>query len=393
MDTHLTADCDGACLPAAAGRGIDRVHARTIAALREPALGLLVHAYGLADGPTQRFITGLHDTLTSLPMHDWQAAFHPSVAFFNLHPAVIERDPLAAALTLVRFIVGAPGLMSGGFVIPESAFASEGLYFPHLNVVAAPGCGPLAVQPGVGAVRFTWTDGASADLPAGRFELARPDAESHLLPLPAVAGWPLLNSVPEAHDAGLPVLPAPAISIGAEELALVDDAHDLLQAVWPEAAAATRRFLHSLIVQPAPTDHMTSITLDFLQGTFIASLRDAVQVADAMVHEGSHARLALLLRRDGLIVDDGVARHASPWREDPRPLKGVINGVHAFLNVATFYRRLGERRPDLASLAAELYEAQRQKVREAWALCAAVVEPTPLGHIFLDELALEVERL
>jgi HEXXH motif-containing protein len=393
METRTPSDCDGACLPQAAGRGIDRVHARTIAALRAPALELLGHAHGMAAGWTQRVVAGLHDTLSALPMHDWLAAFRPSVAFFNLHPAVMERDPLAAALGLVRFVVGAPGRASGGFVIPEAAFAPAGLYLPHLGVVVAPGAGPLAVQLGSDAVRLTWSDGVSADLPTGRFELPRPDAAGRLLPVPAVAGWPLLNAVPEAHDAELPVQPPPAESIGAEELGLVEQAHELLQSVWPEAAAATQRFLHSLIVQPGAADHTTSVTLDFLQGTFIASLRDAVQVADAMVHEGSHTRLALLLRSDALVVDDGVARHASPWRLDPRPLKGVVNGVHAFLNVALFYRRLAERRPDLADMASEIYELQRSKVREAWALCAAHAQPTPLGRIFLDELALEVERL
>lgn len=393
MQARTPSDCDGACLPGPGGRGIDRVHERTIAALREPALELLAHAHGLADGWTQRFIAGLHDTLAEVPVYDWLSAFRPSVAFFNLHPVVVGRDPLAAALTLARFVVGAPGLTSGGFVVPEAAVSPAGLYFPHLSVVVAPGFGPLACQLGSDVVRLTWTDGASADLPVGRFDLPRPDADGRLLPLPAVAGWPLLNAVPEAHDADLAVQLSPASSISADELALVEQAHDLLQAVWPEAAAATRRFLHSLVVQPAAPDHTTSITLDFLQGTLIASLRDPVQVADAMVHEGSHARLALLLRSDPLVLDDGVARHPSPWRSDPRPLKGVINGVHAFLNVALFYRRLAERRPEMTDLATDLYEAQRDKVREAWARCAAVAQPTPLGRIFLDELALEVERL
>lgn len=386
-------DCDGACLPTTAGSGIDRVHARTIAALREPALELLAYAHELADGWTQRVVTGLHDTLSAMPVHDWLAAFRPSVAFFNLHPLVVARDPLGAALALVRFVVGAPGLARGGFVIPEAAFSPSGLYFPHLGVVVAPGEGPLAVQLGSEVVRMTWTDGASVDLPIGNFELPRPDDGQRLLSVPAVAGWPLINPVPEANDAELVVQPPPAGSISAEQLGLVEQAHELLQDVWPEAAAATQRFLHSLIVQPSADDHTTSITLDFLQGTFIASLRDAVQVADAMVHEGSHARLALLLRGDPLVVGDGVARHVSPWRSDPRPLKGVVNGVHAFLNVSLFYRRLAERRPELADMATQLYELQRGKVREAWAVCVAHAQPTALGRIFLDELALEVERL
>lgn len=393
MSNTSLSNYDGVCIPALAGSGVDALHARTIAALREPVLALLAHSHGLANGWFQNFIAALHDTLLSMPMHDWLAAFRPSVAFFDLQPSVIERDPLLAALRMARFVVGAPGLAGGGFVIPEAMLGSGGLYFPHLNVVAFAGSGPLAVQFGTSEVRLTWTDGISVDVPAGHFEQLRPDAGGRLLPLPTVAGWPVINPVAEANDEQLAVQPAPASSICAEELALVEDAHELLQEVWPEAAAATRRFLHSVIVQPSQPDHATSTTLDFLQGTFIASLRDVVQVADAMVHEGSHARLALLLRTDPLIIDDGIACHASPWRRDLRPLKGVVNGVHAFLNVALFYRRLAERRPDYADLASELYETQRRKVREGWALCATAAVPTPVGRCFLDELALEVERL
>lgn len=380
------------CLPAPGGEAADLYAARAILELRPLALATMEKAASASHGALRGFLARLYGVIASLPPHDFAAAFKPSVAFFHLHPSIIERDAIEAALSLVRFVVGGPNMAGTALVIPEQAIPDAGLYLPHLNVVLSADCGPVAVQGGEDHVRLTWTDGEAVEVPHAGTGGAAADGE-RLFALPLVHGWPILNPLPEANDPVLAVAPAPAMSLSGLELSALAEGHELLQAVWPLAYAATRRFLHSAILQPVPEDYTTSITLDFLQGTFIASCRDAVQVADALVHEGSHARLALLLRADPLLAYDGEARFASPWRGDPRPLKGVLNGVHAFLNVALFYRRLADRRPDLADDAGALYETQRAKVRTAWATCTEHARPTALGRIFMEELDREVAEL
>jgi HEXXH motif-containing protein len=147
------------------------------------------------------------------------------------------------------------------------------------------------------------------------------------------------------------------------------------------------------VLQPLPeTGHVTSVTLGRLQGALIASLRDPVQVADALCHEGSHTRLGLLLHLDALLEDDGAAIHPSPWRQDPRPLKGLLNGVHAFVNVCEFYRRLASAEPTLAAAAEGVRELQRGRVLQAWDYLTSRARPTALGAFVMDDLAAAVEE-
>lgn len=71
---------------------------------------------------------------------------------------------------------------------------------------------------------------------------------------------------------------------------------------------------------------------------------------------------------------------------------GILNGVHAFLNVCHFYRRIhaiGEE----AVLADEIFSNQKEKVIEGFNLLSVHASPTELGAIFLAELEKEVEAL
>ncbi len=379
-------------MPAPGGAAIDHLYARALIELREPALATLETASGLCDGWIRTFLGQLHAAIGNLPSHDFLAAFKPSVAFFDLHPIVIGHDPLKAALSLACFIIGGPSLGTTALVIPEEALGEDGLYLPHLNVVLRGGWGPVAAEGTAGGVRLTWTDGLSVAVPCGLTPEAD-EAHGRLLYLESVDGWPVLNPIAQTRNPLLPVLPQPEPDANPLEVATLAAGLGLLKEVWPLGHAATRRFLHSAILQPVLPDHSTSVTLDFLQGTFIASCRDAVQVADALVHEGSHARLAVLLRADPLILDDSLEQFDSPWRRDKRPLKGLLNGVHAFLNVALFYRHLADKRPEMADYASEIFEVQRGKVKKGWATCAASARATALGQTFLGELEAEVDKL
>jgi uncharacterized protein len=59
-----------------------------------------------------------------------------------------------------------------------------------------------------------------------------------------------------------------------------------------------------------------------------------------MVHEFQHSKLSALLDLVPLTdpADDG--RYFAPWRVDPRPLPGLVQGVYAFAGVADTWRAL-----------------------------------------------------
>jgi HEXXH motif-containing protein len=61
-----------------------------------------------------------------------------------------------------------------------------------------------------------------------------------------------------------------------------------------------------------------------------------------LVHEAEHVRLHLI-ELDHPCLESAADRHSvyySPWRDDPRPLYGVLHGVHVFGRVLEFLGRL-----------------------------------------------------
>jgi HEXXH motif-containing protein len=125
----------------------------------------------------------------------------------------------------------------------------------------------------------------------------------------------------------------------------------------------------------------------------IASANNAIQIADAFCHEGSHARLALYLMLDPLLNNDPSSLYPSPWRKDERPLSGILNGVHAFVNVCEFYRRLAKHDNESSNYAKHMFLEQRSKILVASDLLFSVAKPTPMGRLFLTDLQAAVSRL
>jgi HEXXH motif-containing protein len=68
----------------------------------------------------------------------------------------------------------------------------------------------------------------------------------------------------------------------------------------------------------------------------------------------------------------------------------VLLGVHAFLDVCHYHRRLADHGHDASSA---IYEHQRAKVREGLDLLLGHARPTPLGTQVLTDLEREVGAL
>ena len=69
----------------------------------------------------------------------------------------------------------------------------------------------------------------------------------------------------------------------------------------------------------------------------VSETRDPVILASVLVHECQHAKLNAVLDLIPLSRPD-QARYYAPWREDPRPLGGLLHGAYAYLGVSDFWR-------------------------------------------------------
>jgi HEXXH motif-containing protein len=128
----------------------------------------------------------------------------------------------------------------------------------------------------------------------------------------------------------------------------VDTWRDLLRNAWqlivehlPEIAPALRAGLRSLVPRPAVPFRMPSASTGEAFGSAILSRpADAVELGAMLIHEFQHIRLGGLLHFIRLRDEDPRLRFHTPWRDDPRPLAGVLQGVYAFFGVTMYWRAL-----------------------------------------------------
>ncbi|MEU7782795.1 HEXXH motif-containing putative peptide modification protein [Amycolatopsis sp. NPDC049159] len=170
---------------------------------------------------------------------------------------------------------------------------------------------------------------------------------------------------------------------------LLEQAWDLIVRLLPDFADALPAGLDTIVPRPRFPFRLPSASSGEAFGSaLICRPEDPVTLAAALVHEFQHIRLGGLLQFVRLHTEDRSERLYAPWRDDPRPLGGVIHGIYAFFAVTEFYRALSTRRPDDELAAFEYAHWRHQVTRTLDTVCAdeALTEP---GQRFL---ALVAER-
>jgi HEXXH motif-containing protein len=85
-----------------------------------------------------------------------------------------------------------------------------------------------------------------------------------------------------------------------------------------------------------------SQTFREIPGLLILSwMSDTSVIVEALVHEYHHHKLNALLNLDPIIVEGSPeAIYYSPWRDDPRPLSGILQGIYVFQAVLEFGHKI-----------------------------------------------------
>jgi HEXXH motif-containing protein len=103
-----------------------------------------------------------------------------------------------------------------------------------------------------------------------------------------------------------------------------------------EAIAAGLRTVVPLA--PEKATHVISATSASAFGALATSLPpDDLTLAETLVHEFQHQKLCALVDLVPLLESDDHLYYA-PWRDDPRPLPGLLQGAYAYLGVTRFWR-------------------------------------------------------
>lgn len=123
----------------------------------------------------------------------------------------------------------------------------------------------------------------------------------------------------------------------------LDEAWGILRET--DANQADALALATSTVVPLPADESTRIFSasagDAFGKVLISEPRDGEQLAATLVHEFYHAQLGVLMHLTDIVLASEAGDERcfySPWRDDPRPLRGLMQGTFAFFGVAGFWR-------------------------------------------------------
>jgi HEXXH motif-containing protein len=200
------------------------------------------------------------------------------------------------------------------------------------------------------------TEGGRIRLAAGGRELLVPDGETDIDPDgDRIGWWPLrrvrvggdlpltvcLDDLDPYRDLADPVAPA---RLDADAFArwsgLLTEAWELLcRDHRSSAAAMVDGFVTLAPLRHEPGwDTRSASNGEAFGSIMVSEPPDAVTLAVSLVHEFQHITLGGLLHLLRLTEPDNGTLHYAPWRDDPRPLPGLIQGVYAFHGIARFWR-------------------------------------------------------
>jgi uncharacterized protein len=230
----------------------------------------------------------------------------------------LDRAHLAGLAAAAAFLAGMPADLPlpvrDGYV-----------HLPTVGAFADPGAGPTRVvsiipgrRPGAGGCR--WRDGRRVIAPPFR-TLAVEDLD----PFRDCQDWPAAGRLPpsqwRAWRRGL-------ATAGAE-----------LTHQVPAYARVLGAFLRTVVpLRSAPGDDRRSATAKQAFGAVAVALpgnrAGDGALSELLLHEFQHVKLNALLDMHELSNAGYRRRFLVPWRDDPRPVEGVLHGCYAFLALA-----------------------------------------------------------
>ena len=171
--------------------------------------------------------------------------------------------------------------------------------------------------------------------------------------------------------------------------AALRDALEIIAAHLPDLAREIELYVRMIVPTGHHAETHRSASYRESIGAIYLTLHPGVMtLAEALIHEFSHNKLHALFELDPVIENETAARFASPVRPDPRPLRGVLLAVHAFLPVARLYEKMTEAQHPLARghYFPERFAQIRALNREGASTVLEHAIPTPVGRALLDEI-------
>jgi HEXXH motif-containing protein len=90
---------------------------------------------------------------------------------------------------------------------------------------------------------------------------------------------------------------------------------------------------------PSPTRSASSTDTSAYGAMWLSLPPDALAMAEALVHESHHAVLGAAMDVQPMVADGQDFLTYAPWREDPRPVSALLQGIYTHYAMMRFWRR------------------------------------------------------
>jgi uncharacterized protein len=167
------------------------------------------------------------------------------------------------------------------------------------------------------------------------------------------------------------------------------DAWQEIEREHPAYAPALAAGLSVLMpLTPGPKGRDVSATARHAFGAVAAALpADPVTLALLLIHEFQHVKLGAVLDLYDLYDPADDRLFHAPWREDLRPLEGLLQGTYAHVAVTDFWRvRQEVAVGEAAEAASQRFAFWRSHTRDAIETLTSSGSLTPLGMRFVNEM-------
>lgn len=164
----------------------------------------------------------------------------------------------------------------------------------------------------------------------------------------------------------------------------------ILESHHPAVAAEIATIVTAIVPYLTPQEGQVSASAAENFGAIALSSSDDPSLCAAILaHEIQHLKLSAVLDLVSLTLPDDDQRFYAPWRTDPRPVSGLLQGAYAFLGVSAFWRRQRQFEGGRARLRADTEFA---RWRAAAAMVASTLCSTNLltaaGRAFVERMKL-----
>ncbi|MEU8001268.1 HEXXH motif domain-containing protein [Catellatospora sp. NPDC049111] len=216
----------------------------------------------------------------------------------------------------------------------------------------------------------------------------------HRLVAPGAPGVALDDVDPYRHGHHAP----PANRLDDAEVAhwqtVFAQAWGMLERRMPGRAAELAAGLQVLVPLAQTDPHSArSATIKYAFGAFgLTRPSSAADLVVTMVHEFQHSKLSGMLDLTPMSDPADTRRFFAPWRTDPRPLAGLLQGVYAFVGVADSWRALRDE-DGLADLAGARFAEARLQVERGLGAVEASGALTDTGRRLVAGLRERTDEL